>query len=249
MNAPNPQRTLTEFSPLTELARRIFGSAKALSPMNWLRSLCPLLKPRSEISPEEVASKDFTRRRAKAVEIYIIAWLTIEAVLVALVCVTQLPTPLKFIVGTVVGLRIVEIVQVTVNAAVFDSLSGRPDNRVTSSARMLVLAFVNFVELWTCFGVVYAADYTRLKGAGQAATAFYLSIITQLTIGYGDVYPTGYLRSLAAIQGLVSIVFIVLVFTRFVSTLPHMKTLLEEPPPGERAAEQSAAGDADKRRA
>ena len=194
MNTPMQQGSINEQGLLTELTRLIFKSANALSPMNWLSKRCPLLKPRSP--------KTCERRRVNAVDMYIIAWLAIELVLILLVCVTQLPAFLlfKIIVGVVIGLRIVEIVQVTVNASIFGSPTGSLSNRVTSPVRVLVLAFVNFVELCVCFGVVYAADYTRLKGAGHAVTAFYFSIITQLTIGYGDVYPTGYLRLLAAIQ-------------------------------------------------
>jgi hypothetical protein len=47
--------------------------------------------------------------------------------------------------------------------------------------------------------------------------AFYVSIVTQLMIGYSNVYPTGWLRVVAAVQGLVGFVFVVLVFGRFVA--------------------------------
>jgi hypothetical protein len=247
MSTPDKQPSLAEFSPISDLARRIFATGKTLSPMNWLRPCCPLLKPRNEITPEEVASKDFTRRRAKAVEMYIAGWLIVEVLLVVLVCATGLPALGRVAVGLVVGLRVLEILQVTVNAAIFDSLSGRRDNRVASTTRMVVLAFLNFVELFVCFGVVYAADLLRLEGAGQPLTAFYFSIITQLTIGFGDVYPTGYLRIVVALQGLVGVTFIVLLLARFVAALPHIETILE-PEAVEGAAEQSAPGDAKKPR-
>lgn len=240
MNAPNSRRDLAGF-PLTELAMRTLDIAKAVSPMNWVRRWCPLLKPRSEISPEEVCSDDFTKRRGRAVEFYILAWLGIEAAFAALVCATKLPLGIRAFVGLVTGLRIVEIVQVTVNAVVFDRLSGRLDNRVASSARMLVLAFVNFVELCLCFGIVYAMDHARLKGAGRGVTSFYFSVITQLTIGYGDVYPTGYLRLVAAIQGVVSLVFVVLVFAQVVNSLPRVKTQFDSPL-GEQDSESTNTG-------
>ena len=127
----------------------------------------------------------------------------------------------------VAALRIIEVVQVTVNAAVFDSFTRKQDNRILSAARMLVLGFVNFVELCVCFGIVYAANFKHLVGAGQPVTAFYFSIVTQLTIGYGDVFPTGGLRICAAVQGLISLIFVVLVFARFVTTLPRIDATLE----------------------
>jgi Ion channel len=60
-------------------------------------------------------------------------------------------------------------------------------------------------------------------GAGRPITGFYLSIITQLTIGYGDVYPTSWMRLVAAIQGLVGIVFVVLVFGRVIASFQPLK--------------------------
>jgi hypothetical protein len=219
-----------DYSPLTQLAMRAFHVARKVSPMFWLSKRCPLLKSRNELSTQELFSQSHVRRRAKAVELYIIAWLFLEACLVGVVCFCQLPLP--FIVGLVLaavaGLRIIEIFQVTVNAAFFDSFSGRSDNMVASSPRIIVLAFYNFIELAVCFGVLYALNPGLLKGAGRPVTSFYFSLITQLTIGYGDVYPTSYLRAIAAVQGIVSVVFVVLVFGRFVSTLPRMKGLLEE---------------------
>ncbi len=196
--------------------------------MQWLRWVQPLFKARTEISPEEVCSAAYIKQRARAVECYIACCLVVETVLAVLVCTVHLPNAAKVLVSVVVGLRILEIIQVTVNAAVFDRLSGRPDNLVASTARLLVLAFVNFIELCGSFGVIYAADYTRLDGAGQPVTAFYFSVITQLTIGYGDVYPTGYLRIVATLQGLAALLFVILVFARFVATLPRIESVLHE---------------------
>lgn len=105
------------------------------------------------------------------------------------------------------------------NVALMEGV-GENRARVASFTRSIALALVNFVELCTCFGVIYAKDYERLSGAGQPLSAFYFSVITQLTIGYGDIHPTGYARVIAAIQGTVALVFIVLVFARIVQSLP-----------------------------
>ena len=48
----------------------------------------------------------------------------------------------------------------------------------------------------------------------QPVTAFYFSIITQLTIGYGDVYATAWLRIIAAAQGLIGALFVIVVLGR-----------------------------------
>jgi hypothetical protein len=67
-----------------------------------------------------------------------------------------------------------------------------------------------------------------LVGAGKPVTGFYLSVITQLTIGYGDVYPTGWLRVVAAIQGLVGALFIILVIARLVASLRPIREFLDD---------------------
>jgi hypothetical protein len=90
---------------------------------------------------------------------------------------------------------------------------------VISPQRTLVLAAINYVELMLWFGLVYALNYKSLHGAGQPATAFYFSIITQLTIGYGDVSPEGwFLRILAALQGLIGALFVIVVLGRAISS-------------------------------
>jgi len=72
--------------------------------------------------------------------------------------------------------------------------------------------------------VIYALNYHSLYGAGRPITAFYFTIITQLTIGYGDVYPTGWLRVVAAVQGLTAAVFVISVFARAIAALPIGKS-------------------------
>jgi hypothetical protein len=126
------------------------------------------------------------------------------------------------------SLRIVEIIQVTVNATLFDALSGRPDELAASRARMLVLSGINFLELVICFGIIYAMNITYLHGAGNPLTAFYFSTITQLTIGYGDVYPMGWLRIAVAVQGIMNTLFVVLVFGRLMASFPQIRGLFDE---------------------
>jgi len=208
---------------LTEGARRIFHYAKWFSVMPWLRPFNPLFRPRSELKPDEFGKPDFTRRRARAIDLYVTVWLVAELLTVGISCSCQLPCTVHFLVMVFVSLRILEIVQVTVNVALFDALSGRPEELVGSRTRMLVLAGLNFLELLLCFGIIYAINYRGLVGAGQPATGFYLSVMTQLTIGYGDVYPTAWLRLVAAMQGLVGTFFLILVVARFVASLPQLR--------------------------
>jgi hypothetical protein len=72
------------------------------------------------------------------------------------------------------------------------------------------------------FRFFHAINSQHLKsadGAVGALTGFYFSFITQLTIGFGDVYPIGWLRIVAVIQGLTAALFVLLIFGAIVSSL------------------------------
>ncbi len=220
-----------DIGPITNRAIAFFQVLKWLSPMTWIGKSLPLLKNRSDLSPEEVNSTEFTRRRARTIEYYMIGCVVTEILLCVVVLWPREANGLSrlwvSLVVAIATIRILEILQVTVNVAVFDRLKGRPDKKVASFVRLVVLSFVNFLELCVCFGLVYASNWHQLKGAGQPATGFYLSAITQLTIGFGDVYPTGYLRAFSAFQGIISLLFAALVFSRFVGTLPQIHAILD----------------------
>lgn len=220
---------LAELSPLTAFTMWIFGFLKWISAMKWLSFLLPLLRPRSALNTQEVESREFMRRRSRAIDIYVLCWVFLELALVIISCLfpSVLATPLPS--AILASLRIIEIIQVTVNATLFDILSGRLDNRAASTARMMVLAGINFIELLLCFGVIYSTDVKLLHGAGQAAAAFYFSVITQLTIGYySDLYPTGWIKLVSAAQGIAGVLFVVLVFARFVAALRPVSGLFDE---------------------
>lgn len=219
MTGPSDDPSLSAYSPLTAAARWLFQVADRLSVRRWLSCWYPLFKPRSGITPAEAQSKDFTKRRARAIEIYMMAWLILESMLVICSITVRAPQWFCWVATGLVSSRIIEVVQVTVNAAIFDALSGRPDARIASPERMIVLSALNFLELAACFGLIYAIHYNHLQGAGHSITGYYFSIITQLTIGYGDVYPTGWLRVVAAAQGLAGLSFVILVFSRFLASL------------------------------
>lgn len=224
----NDQSNPVKLGFLTDGIRLLFQFAIWLSVMHWVSLLNPTLRPRSALNSNEIRSYDFVKRRGRAVDLYVSIWLFVEFVLVCISCLGAVPFGAHLLLTIIVSSRIVEIVQVTVNTTLFDALGGRPDELVGSRVRMLVLAGLNFVELLLCFGVIYATNYQGLMGAGKPVTGFYLSVITQLTIGYGDVYPTGWLRIVAAIQGLVGALFILLVIGQLLASLRPMREFSEE---------------------
>ena len=215
------------FGFLTETVRKLFQFAKWLSPMRWLALVSDQFRARSELEPTEVLNRQFADRRARAIEKYVLSCLLLELLIAIASCLFRWPSIVGIVLTAILSSRVIEIIQVTVNATLFDALTTKADRGVGTVSRILVLAGINFVELLLCFGAIYASNYERLMGAGRPLTGFYFSIITQLTIGYGDVYPTGWLRVVAAIQGLVGALFIILIFGRIVTSLQPIRGLYE----------------------
>ena len=168
--------------------------------MRWLGCICPRLKDPSPVDTEG----------------YVVWWFVFALVISIAVCllydrvvaVRWLAYLLAALVYLLALLRVPEIIVRTTTVDFSD---------VVSTQRSLILAAINYVELMLWFGLIYALNYQFLNGAGQPATAFYFSVITQLTIGYGDVSPTGWLRIIAAAQGLIGALFVIVVLGRAVS--------------------------------
>jgi hypothetical protein len=193
--------------------------------MVWLSRWWPSLKPRSDITEKEIQDLAWAKGRARAVERYMVGVLIVLAILIVLMQFGSLRER-WWLAGTVVviaSLKIIEVLQVTLNATVFDRYSGRPDDQVASTARMVVLAMVNFLELGASFGLIYSVFLQHLCGAHNAGDAFYFSAITQLTIGFGDIHPEGFLKPVVAAQGFAGVAFVLLVVARLVNALPQIK--------------------------
>jgi hypothetical protein len=160
----------------------------------------------------------FKKLSAVATEVYVLCWLGIAVTIsAALWCCYGYVSAVEWLVYLLALLRVLEIIvrTTTVN---FSNVISRP--------RSLVLLAINYVELMVWFGLVYALNSQSLvdqslsdHGApASPITAFYFSVITQLTIGYGDVYATGGLRTIAALQGLVGALFVIVVLGRALSS-------------------------------
>jgi hypothetical protein len=73
----------------------------------------------------------------------------------------------------------------------------------------------------------------NLAGATERFDALYFSMITQLTIGYGDIRPLHAARWIASLQGLVGFGFTLLIIGRFVSLIPPVRTIDDVMPEAE----------------
>jgi hypothetical protein len=228
MTKPKTNPSLAEFSPITEAVRLLFEWLRLLSPMLWCSHLNPLLESRNALTQSEVQSKILAKARSRAIEHYICCCLITEIILVVVACVYSWPTWGMILLAILPSLRILEIMQVTVNVTLFDALISHPDELAASHARLLILSGINFLELVICFGIIYAMNIPYLHGAESPWIAFYFSTITQLTIGYGDMYPMGWLRILVPVQALMNTLFVVLVFGRLMTSFPQIRGLFDK---------------------
>jgi len=126
------------------------------------------------------------------------------------------------------GWRAIDIVATAVRMTLFKFLF-EPNAAVASHIRVVVLGLINYIELCVCFAVFYAAIpdciYLPSTGKWDWLSPLYFSAITQLTIGYGDMYPIGPARALAAIQAFVGVILIVLLVSRFISVMKPIRSV------------------------
>lgn len=167
--------------------------------------------------------KGETEKRAFGIDGYIVVWLFIE-ILFAFLVLVQGRFSMWF--ALLFGYRILDIFQSAVNISIFSASSLGHGDKVASVERMIVLAGVNFLELILCFGAIYAVFPNQIYPQQVAPVlGYYLSAVTQLTIGYGDVYPLSYLKVVAIAQGIINFIFVTLTISRFISSLRPMKAI------------------------
>jgi len=227
-------RDLRQYSLITWLFERVFCLLQRLSPISLMGT------------PVEVHNSDAYKadphgqssRRALIIDLYVILWLVLEILM--FVCLNNFELPLA-IYRIFAVYRIIDVLQATVNLSIFDRMRLRGVYRLASVERTLILSFLNFLELAVCFGVLYLTFPNSLKPYPDWGDALYFSVATQLTIGYGDIVPQGFARFIAAAQGVVSVVFTVLVLGRVVALLPRLETLMEEPRGGVTSAPEQHA--------
>ncbi len=169
-----------------------------------------------------------TVRRSRRVEGYILTWLGIEVVLLAGMA-NSVAWP-AWIPRVLAVVRILDIFQSSVNMSVFDQLRTEKSLVISSAVRTLVLSFLNYIELLVCFGIIYASLDGLLLGSSGWLDDLYFSVVTQLTIGYGDIRPIGWARFVAVSQGLIAVAFTILIFGRIVSVLPAIGSVMSHTP-------------------
>ncbi len=216
---------LREYSIITWFFERVFWLLHQLSPSRILGG-SRLAHANSEAFRRN--PKGATAARSRRKEAYILAWFAIELLLL-LVAEIEVGWPL-WIPRVLASIRIIDIFQSSVNLSVFDQLRTDEQVVISSAVRTLVLSFLNYLELLICFGIVYVTMLDKLSGADGWMDAIYFSVVTQLTIGFGDIRPLGVARFVSAMQGLVAVAFTILILGRIVSVLPKIESVIKHAP-------------------
>lgn len=219
---------LREYSLITWFFERLFWGLHQLSPSRLVRRQGRVAHVNSEEFQRD--PHGFTVRRSRRVELYIIAWFAVEATLLTSVASgILLPAVL---VRVVLAVRVMDIFQSSVNMSVFDQLRTDKQLVISSAVRTLVLGFLNYTELLVCFGLIYTTLDSSLVGSTGWMDDIYFSVVTQLTIGYGDIRPVGWARFVSVAQGLISVAFTILILGRIVAVLPKIDSVMK-PTPGD----------------
>ncbi len=152
------------------------------------------------------------------------------------------PTFLALALSIFGGLRVAEIVIYQINVLLLDEWRTkrdpkRPPYAVRSYRRLVILTIHNYVETLVWFAAFYVIEAARFHTApdGLSLTsvggAFYHSMLTMTTLGYGDIYPlTGewIAAFLAAAQTLIGVFLAVVVLARVVALVPRPLTMDED---------------------
>lgn len=214
---------LWKYSPILSCLEQFFHWLEYLSPANLLFGT--RVKAQRRYSSEE-EMKEAMLARGRRIEAYVVFWLVLE---IALAIVA--PRSAGWLHGLCVFLplfRVFEITQTAINLNIFERLRIKASDShfVASHIRTVVLTLWNFLELMFCFGIVYSARLDLLAHSEGPLDGYYFSMMTQLTVGFGDIYPVRWGRLLASIQGILGFFFALVVLTRLTNFLPRSEAIL-----------------------
>ena len=214
---------LWKYSPILWFLERLFHWMEYLSPANLLFGT--RVQAQRQFTTEQ-EMKEAMLARGRKIEGYILAWLVVEIALALLA-----PNSTGWVQKICVALplfRIFEITQTSINLNIFERLRIKASDShfVASHIRTVVLTIWNIFELMLCFGIVYSAASNLITPIGDVLDPYYFSVVTQLTVGYGDINPVGWGRFLAAAQGTLGFFFALVILTRLTTFLPRSEAIL-----------------------
>lgn len=166
-------------------------------------------------------SVDEVALRAKRVD-----WLVFVFLVAAIGSYLAAGCPLVYVRSAaliVAGVITINALAVALNFALFRRWNRKTACRalVASHSRMVVLGLVNYIQVWIAFGSIYRVLASELRFPKHYKMDWfdplYFSAVTQFTIGYGDISPTGSARAVVVVQVFSATLLLLLLVDRFVS--------------------------------
>jgi hypothetical protein len=186
----------------------------------------------NNIHPKNPAFIDHQKKRSKKIEVYIISCLLVEVFCLLIIQYEDYRTGFMVVIKNIIIFfifsRIFDLFQSMINVNIFAPLRNPQSGVVSSVRRTVVLSLINLVELILCFALVYFHNRTDFNKVLSLSDSLYYSVITQITIGYGDIYPLRWMRIVASIQALMGYLFSIFMLGRFISLLPKYPNLTHE---------------------
>ena len=171
--------------------------------------------------------KIIANKRTTFMEIIMLLYLIIEIVFPLLIDKSIINSSwLITLIMVLLVLRLIDIIQVNVNMILFDGLRFA-QNRIVKYSRWIVLLIWHYLELILIFGFFYFLCKSDLNGYRSIIDSYYFSAVTQLTIGYGDIYPVGWVKVMVGVQGIIGTFFSILIIAKVITLLPNMRDLEE----------------------
>lgn len=96
-------------------------------------------------------------------------------------------------------------------------MSHTHERAVLALKRVVIIGLQIYAQIILWFGVIYVSDPFAIMDRGEFVatyeTAVYFSMITALTIGYGDVVPHGPFRLAAMLEGIACVALLTMLLT------------------------------------
>jgi len=170
---------------------------------------------------------------AGIVEFWVVLWIVFAVVSLVLVRFwQQAPDWVILVVGFY---RVAEIVIELVNVLLFDLR--RTGRALRGFLRSVILVLHNYVEILIWFAVFYVVAagrfYVDPRGLSleTVSGAFYYSMLTMTTLGYGNIFPgvgEWVASALVTAQTLIGVFLALVVLARVVMLLPRPRTIDED---------------------
>jgi hypothetical protein len=185
-------------------------------------------------STDQTAKLAYFRQRAVKIDALVAGKILIS---ILLLNVASPGHPLAWLAYFVSVAFIVNVKASVFHYSVFPEASGmvtsKHDIQVLFLPRIVIIALLNYIEIVLCFATIYRLHSGFTIGGisdsklPDAFTAVYFSTVTAMTVGYGDIYPTGISRAYVIAEIGVSLLLISVLIGRSLSSMNAIRQAAE----------------------